>query len=352
VTVRFGIVGYGMIADAHANAIQSSGEAELVSVADPVPEARRAAVERWGCSAFESVDQMLREVEINAACVCAPPVLHRGLTEALLNRGVHVLCEKPLGVTARDARAMVALAEERGLVLAVSSKFRFVPALVEAHRLIHVGTIGHPITCEVTLCAQNPAARGWYHRPKLSGGGVVMDNGPQAYDMISVVLGEHPLVTSALFAPRSMSPEVEDTAEILFRTAGPVIGRIALSWAYFTKELDYIVIHGRRGSLRVGWRGSGLRIHGDAEWTSFGNEYDKRKAFVDQLRAFISSVRGLKATEPASEAIAALDFVERVYETERLGRAGSSVDSTDIACTGHPDISTAMISHVATQVTQ
>jgi predicted dehydrogenase len=324
VTVRFGIVGYGMIADAHANAIHASGEAELVSVADPAPEARRAAEERWGCSAYESVEQMLREAKIDAACVCAPPALHRGMTEELLHSGVHVLCEKPLGMTARDARAMVAVAEKRRRVLAVSSKFRFIPDLLEAHRLIRAGMIGHPITCEVTLCAQNPAAQGWYHHPELSGGGVVMDNGPQAYDILSVVLGEHPLVTSALFAPRSMTPEVEDTAEILFQTDGGVIGRIALSWTYFTKELDYIVIHGRKGSLRVGWRGSGLRVHGDAEWTSFGNKYDKRKAFVDQLTAFVSSVRDLKATEPAAEAIGALAFVERVYEAERCWRERTS----------------------------
>ena len=154
-----------------------------------------------------------------------------------------------------------------------------------------------------------------------------MDNGPQAYDMIGVVLGEPPLVTSALFAPRSMSPEVEDTAEILFRTDGGVIGRIALSWAYFTKELDYIVIHGKKGSLKIGWAGSGLRAHGDAEWTALGNDYDKRKAFVDQLAAFVASVRGRSAIEPATEAIGALDFVERVYEVERRGRTVVSADS-------------------------
>lgn len=326
-TVRFAIVGYGMIAEAHASAIQSSGDAKLVAVADPAPEAQGAARERWGCSAFESVDRMLDEVKVDAACVCAPPALHRPLAERLLEAGVHVLCEKPIAVTAQDARAMVALAERRRLVLAVSSKFRFVPDLLEARRRIDAGTIGRPIHGEVTFCARILVAQRWNLRPELAGGGVVMDNGPHAYDVLTVVLGRPPIVTSAVFAARTTSPHVEDTAEVLFRTDNGVIGRIALSWTYFTKDLDYIVIHGENGTVRVGWTGGGIRAHGDADWTPFGSGYRKADAFRDQLGAFIGSVRDGSETKAPAEAIRALEFVERVYEAERYGRTGFSMDS-------------------------
>jgi predicted dehydrogenase len=315
-----------MIADAHATAIQASGEAELVSVADPAPDARRAAQERWGCSAYESVEQMLREVEIDAACVCAPPALHRPLTEQLLHAGVHVLCEKPLAVSGQDAGAMVDLAEERQLTLAVSSKFRFVPDLSEACRLIQAGTIGQPISCGVTLCARIPIKH-WNQRRDLAGGGVVMDNGPHAYDIVTVALGQSPIVTSAVFAPRVLSPEVEDTAEILFRTDGGAIGRIALSWTYFTKDLDYLVVQGRKGTLRIGWAGSGVRLHGKTDWTPFGSGYRKAEAFRSQLAAFLSTASNARPAAAPPEMTAALDFVERVYEAERFGRAGVSLDS-------------------------
>jgi predicted dehydrogenase len=327
VTVRFGIVGYGMIADAHATAIQASGEAALVSVADPAPDARRAAQERWGCSAYESVEQMLHEVEIDAACVCAPPAVHRLLAERLLHAGVHVLCEKPLAVSGQDARAMVDLAEERQLTLAVSSKFRFVPDLSEACRLIQAGTIGQPISCEVTLCARIPITQHWNQRRELSGGGVVMDNGAHAYDIVTVVLGQSPIVTSALFTPRALEPEVEDTAEILFRTDGGAIGRIALSWTYFTKDLDYLVVQGRKGTLRVGWAGSGVRLHGKTDWIPFGSGYRKAEAFRSQLAAFLSTASNPRPAAAPPEMTGALDFVERVYEAERFGRAVFSLDS-------------------------
>jgi predicted dehydrogenase len=326
-TIRFAIVGYGMIADAHATAIQASGDAQLIAVADPAPEAQRVAHERWGCSAYESVDRMLGEVKVDAACVCAPPALHRPLAERLLDAGLHVLCEKPLSVTVQDARAMVSLAEKRRLVLAVSSKFRFVPDLLEARRHIDAGAIGQPISCEVAFCARIPVADRWNLRPELSGGGVVMDNGPHAYDTLRVVLGQPPLVTSAMFAPRTVSPDVEDTAEILFRTEGGPIGRIALSWAYFARDLDYLIVQGMKGTLRVGWTGGGVRAHGDADWTPFGSGYRKAEAFGSQLGAFISSVRDVRGAEGPAEAVGALEFVERVYEAERCGRAGFSVDS-------------------------
>ena len=327
VTARFGIVGYGNIAAAHATAIHSSGAAELIAVADPDQRARQAAHERWGCSTYESVGRMLRDAKIDAACVCAPPILHRPLTEQLLTAGVHVLCEKPLSVTGDDARAMVDLAEERQLVIAVSSKFRHVADLVQARRQIDEGAIGRPIFYEVTLCALVPLATRWNCRRVQSGGGVVMDNGTHAYDILTAVLGETPLVTSAIFGIRTINPDVEDTAEILFRTNGDIIGRIALSWTYFTKDLDYLQVQGTKGTLRVGWSASAVRVHGSTDWTPFGSGYNKEEAFGSQLAAFLS--RMSRPQRASTEVIGALDFVERTYEVERLGRRVTSGESWD-----------------------
>ena len=327
VTMRFGIVGYGNIAAAHAAAIHSSGAAELVAVADPDPRALQAANARWGCSTYAGVDQMLDAVQVHAACVCAPPALHRPLVQRLLSAGVHVLCEKPLAVSVEDAKAMAALAADNRLVLACTSKFRFVPDLIEARRHVEDDTIGQPILCEVTLCARNPMTARWSLQPELSGGGVVMDNGPHAFDMIAVVLGQTPIVTAAVFAPRTLSPEVEDTAEIMFRIEGGPLGRIALSWTYFTKDLDYLVIHGTKGTLRVGWGGSCIRLHGNSEWIPFGTGYRKAEAFRNQFASLLSALADPYRMNSSVAATRALDFIERVYEVERLGRAGMRVES-------------------------
>lgn len=316
-TVRIGIVGCGRIADAHAAAIGARENAVLVAAADPDPEARRRAGEKWGCAGYDGVDRMLDAQEVDVALVCAPPALHRPLTERLLEAGVHVLCEKPMATTSADARAMLERATVRRRVLMISSKFRFVGDLLQARRAIEEGAIGMPVSCEITFCARFPIA-GWALRPEASGGGVVMDNGPHVFDVVASVLAARPAVVSAAFGPRTADPAVEDTAEILFRTDRGTVGRAALSWTYFTKDTDYLIVQGTKGTLRVGWSGAGIRSHG-GEWEPFGSGYDKARAFRDQLGAFLTLVDSGDGRDSAVEGVLAMEFVEKIYEAERRG---------------------------------
>lgn len=317
-TIRFGIVGYGDGAAACASAIRSSGS-EVVAVVGLDP-ASHSTQQEWGCSSFAGVREMLAGTRLDAAWVCASLPTQRKLVEQLLAAGVHVLCDKPLSVRSEDARAIVALAEEKHLVLAFSSKFRHAPDLQLARHHIDEGAIGRPISCEVTLCGRVPlAGRG--------GSGVVMVNGSDAYDILTVVLGEAPIVSSVLFGARTLNSELEDTAEIHFHTSSKVMGRIALSRTYDAKDLDYLVVHGTEGTLRVGWSGGALRAHGAREWTPFGSGYDNAAALARQVAALLSSFSRSRHTQTHDAIIGALEFVERVYEVERFGRGLLSGES-------------------------
>lgn len=325
--LRFAIVGCGAIADAHAAAIGAVEGVTLIAATDPLEASRIRAGEAWSCPAFADPRQMLREIEIDAACVCAPPARHRELVETLIDAGVHVLCEKPLAVTTTAAAALAERALAAGRVLMTSSKFRFVEDLDEVRRRIAVGEIGQPILCEVTFCARIPAGGDWKVRPVVSGGGVVMDNGSHVYDVVAASLAEPIVEVAAVFGPRTLSDEVEDTAEILFRTVGGVLGRVALSWSYFTRDLDYLMIQGTEGGMRVAWDGGRVRRHGQVEWTPFGavavrsapGGYNKTRAFRRQIEAFIARIRGSHLEGAAAEGIRAIAFIEAVYRAERSG---------------------------------
>ncbi|MGH7550538.1 MAG: Gfo/Idh/MocA family protein [Gemmatimonadota bacterium] len=324
--IRFAIVGHGRIAAQHAAAIEATDEACLVAVADPDALARRSAEERWNCRSHASIDRLLAEEEIDAAIVCTPPALHLPHVERLLFTGQHVLCEKPLAPTSRAARAMVQRAGAAGRTLMASTKFCFVPDLHEARRRVEGGEIGRPLACEVAFCAPVAVAGGWMLRPELSGGGVVMDNGTHAFDVLATALGADPVVLSAAFGPRVASPSVEDAAEIQIRIGEGIVGRIALSWSHFTKDLDYFVIHGTDGTIRVGWPGSQIRRHGDREWVPFGSGYDKTREFASQLQDFLSVLRGGRPSVPPEQAVKAVEFVEGVYRAEdwAAGLAGDA----------------------------
>jgi predicted dehydrogenase len=141
-----------------------------------------------------------------------------------------------------------------------------------------------------------------------------MDNGPHAFDVLSHVLDSAIDDASGSFAIPVVAPPVEDTATIVFKTASGSTGRIELSWVYFSKDLDYLVVQGTEGTLRVGWTGGQFRRHGDREWLPFGTGYDKLASFRGVWGAFVGPDVGA-AREPGP--LAALDLIDRVYAGDR-----------------------------------
>lgn len=321
--VRWAIVGCGAIADAHVEAIRRNPATRLVAGVDPAAPARERAGAAWGCPTFASVEEMLHETDVDAACVCAPPALHRRLAADLLAAGIHVLSEKPLATTLADAEAMVADAGRHGRVLRASAKFRFAADLIEARRLLDDGAVGEPVLYEVTFCARVPMAGRWNVRPELSGGGVVMDNAPHALDVLGTVMDADIVRVRAAFSRPVIASAVEDTAELQLQTEGGTLARIALSWSYFTKDLDYLMVQGTEGALRVAWTGGLRRRHGERDWTPFGKGYDKHAAFGQQLDAFLALVRGERdASLPLAgfgDPVCAMALIEEAYRAERDG---------------------------------
>lgn len=327
--IDLAVVGCGAIAGAHAEALRDRSDARLAAGVDPSPEARERAAREWGCEVNASLEEALDEQAIDAAIVCTPPATHAAVVERLLKAGVDVLCEKPLATSAADARRMAEAAELADRVLDVSAKFRHVEDLREAARRVEAGEIGRAVYYEVTFCAPVDVDERWNVDPSMSGGGVVMDNGPHALDVLSHVLDSPVDRVSAGFSPPEISGAVEDTAEVQLRTERGTVGRIGLSWTYYTKDLDYLMVQGTEGGLRVGWPGGRVRRHGEQEWTEFGTGYDKAAAFAGQMETFLRRVRGEAPADP-SPGVRAVEILEQVYAAER-GRAWRSARAADVA---------------------
>jgi predicted dehydrogenase len=316
--MNLAIIGCGRIAHAHATAIKERSDVSLIAVVDPIEEKRREFVDTYGGVACDSIQAMLSQVAPDAACLCTPPAMHEEGATELFRSDIHVLCEKPLAISSESAQSMVSHAERAKRVLMVSSKFRFVEDLWEARRRIESGKIGPTVHVEVSFCSRLPLVDTWHTRPELSGGGVIMDNGPHAYDVLSVLTGDcEPRVVAAALGPPSANGRVEETAEIIVRLAGESVGRIALSWAYNSATLDYVHVHGSDGELRIAWDGGWVRCDRD-EWEEFGSGYDKGEAFRRMLDRFVKSVRGGIAPEPLDRALTAVQFVEAAYQVESL----------------------------------
>ncbi len=121
------VVGVGHLGRHHARLLQQVPGAQLVAVADSRPEQARQVAGELGVPAVASADELPRSVR--AVSVAVPTSLHHAVACPLLERGVHVLVEKPMAATLDQARAMAALAADRGVLLQVGHIERFNPAL-------------------------------------------------------------------------------------------------------------------------------------------------------------------------------------------------------------------------------
>ncbi len=317
--VRFGLVGAGAIAQAYAQAFSQTVAAKLVAVADSRREAAEKMADAAQCQAFTDAESMADAVELDAVLVCTPPSTHREICCSLLERGIHVLCEKPLAISSADAEAMIAAAEARGLHFTMASKFRYVVDVQKAKELIADGTIGEVVLFENVFTGRVDMSTRWNSNPEIAGGGVLIDNGTHSVDVARFCLGELAEV-QAMEGNRIQLLPVEDTAKMFIRSRQGVLGSIDLSWSV-SKELPYfIAVYGSEGTILVGWRESKFRRTGDAEWTVFGAGYDKFAAFRGQIENFAGVVRGEEALVVTSvDALASVQVIEAAYRSLARG---------------------------------
>jgi predicted dehydrogenase len=312
--MQLGLIGAGGIAQTYVQALADSATAELMGVADVRASAAEALAERAGCRAFHSFENLLDETECEGVIVCTPPVTHPEICCAVLDRGVNVLCEKPLAVGIDEARTMVAAAERSGAQLTMASKFRYARDVVEAKSIVTSGVIGDVVLFENAFTSRVEMKSRWNSDPTISGGGVLVDNGTHSVDILRYFLG--PLVEIQTIEGRRVQDiPVEDTVRVFVRSAAGVMGSIDLSWS-LNKELPYYIsVYGSGGTVHVGWKESKFRRADDKEWTVFGSGYDKVQAFRSQIDNFVRSVRGQELPLIAlADALASVEVIDAAYD--------------------------------------
>lgn len=131
--LRFAVVGAGVMGTNHVRVLRAVPDAEVTHVVDPDRERAERVATTCGAKAASDVAEVLGEVD--CAVVASPSSQHEEHAGLLLTNGVHVLVEKPIATTPDAAARLVALAEERGMVLQVGHVERFNPAVMELDRL-------------------------------------------------------------------------------------------------------------------------------------------------------------------------------------------------------------------------
>jgi predicted dehydrogenase len=313
--VSFGIVGVGGVGQTYAQAFEGCDFVQLSAVADTRAEVVFGSAQKLSCQAYDSYEAMAKHAKLDAVIVCTPPVTHPEICVYFLERGIHVLCEKPFSIESESARRMLRVADETGSTLTMGSKFRYAEDVIRAKQIVASGILGDIILFENTFASRVNMSSRWNSNPAISGGGVLIDNGSHSVDLMRYFLG--PLAdVQVIEGKRAQGLSVEDTVRIFVRSAAGVTGSIDLSWS-INKELDnYLSIYGSHGTVLVGWKESKYRQSSSSEWVVFGHGYSKLQAFRRQISNFARSI--LKQEQlliTADDGLASVRAIEAAYSS-------------------------------------
>jgi predicted dehydrogenase len=251
VTLRYGVIGAGVVAPLHVQAIAALDDAELVGIAAHDRELAVARAQEAGCPWFVDHRQLLA-LEPDVVVVCTPHPSHPPLAIDALGSGAHVLVEKPLAVEAREADTMIDAADRAGRLLGVCFQQRFRPVIVAAHALVASGRLGELIRVSIVDPLYRPnsyyGTADWRGTWVGEGGGVLMNQAPHTLDLLCHLAGP-PATVWGLSRRRSQPMEAEDTATALVEYRNGAVGTIAVSTV--EPGVQRIELVGDRGRIEI-----------------------------------------------------------------------------------------------------
>nr|WP_107908639.1 Gfo/Idh/MocA family oxidoreductase [Streptomyces chartreusis] len=281
-TLGVAVVGFGWMGRVHTQAYarvphhypQLSLRPRLLTVAEEVPGRAEEAAAQFG---FASTTRDWRDVaadpSVRAVSITAPNFLHREIGVAMAEAGKHIWIEKPVGLTAEDARAVADAAAGAGVHSAVGFNYRNAPAVETARELIASGEIGTVTHVRVRLfsdyAAHPQGALTWRYERERGGSGVLGDLASHGVDLARFLLGDIASLTAdtAIFVPERARPtgataghslatgelgpvENEDYVNCLLRFASGVRGVLEACRVSVGEQNNYgFEVHGTEGAV-------------------------------------------------------------------------------------------------------
>lgn len=333
--LRSAIIGCGNIFTMHVTPVKHRDDAELVAVCDVKKDRADKAAAKYGTTAYYDYEKMIEEVKPDIVHVCLPHYLHPVASRFAIERGVNVLCEKPISIDYRSAEENVRLAAEKGVNYGVIFQCRYNDASQAVKNALVSGELGKIISARSTLTWARPdtyySESDWKGTWDKEGGGVIIDQAIHSMDLVNWFISSEPVTVDANFANRGHKiMKVEDSAEGLITYKNGV--RYAF-WAmnnYGCNEPIEIRLLCENGKAVLTYDdavisyldGREVRVHQSEDKFSYENGKDYWGfQHVKQIDDFYRSVKEKRPPEiSAAEALKIQKIVCAVYESGRTGK--------------------------------
>jgi predicted dehydrogenase len=316
--MRVAMIGCGAVTEQmHLPASVQVPGCNLVALVDRNLERARTLAAQYGVPRI-AADYTEIQSDIDLALIATPPSSHAAIGVPLLKRGVHVLCEKPLSVTAEEAQRMIDAAQEGRAVLAVGLVRRFYPSFRALKAMVLRGQFGalREIRVEEGGEFSWPTQTGYMFR-REGGGGVLFDTGAHSVDLILWLMGE---VADVHYCDDALGG-VESNARLELEFSNGATGLFRLSRTRgFSNTLR---VTGTRGWAQVGLGDinkltvclpGGLGGHAEPVALTAGCLKNLTAAIADQLRDAIQSAREERAPYVSGQdGLRVTELIRRCY---------------------------------------
>lgn len=344
--IRVGIIGVGNIAENHIKAYQQNENAELCAFCDINEERLKAMGEKYGVTRlYTDKDEMLQQEELDAVSVCTWNSQHAPCTIAALQAGVHVLCEKPMAVSAKEAGAMKQAAEESGKLLMIGFVRRFGNDRKIVQDFIKNDYMGDIYYAKATYLRRNGNPGGWFGDKSRSGGGPLIDLGVHVIDLVRYLSGNPKAVSvygatfqklfdrkGAIGKPKYLSSgatdhdicDVEDLASAMIRFENGEVLSVEAAFSLNIKE--------DCGTIEMFGTKAGVKLNPEIEFYSSQYDYLSNVTleapsalefgglFENEINHFVTCVQeGTPCKAPAEDGVEMMRILDAVYESAQTG---------------------------------
>jgi myo-inositol 2-dehydrogenase/D-chiro-inositol 1-dehydrogenase len=325
-TVRFGLLGAGRIGKVHAKAVTANPKAQLVAVADAMPDAAAALSAQYGAE-IRSIEAIKAASDIDAVIICTPTDTHADLIERFARSGKAIFCEKPVDLDVERVKACLKVVDQTGATLMVGFNRRFDPHFQAVKAAIDAGQVG--AVEMVTIVSRDPGAPPADYVKRS--GGIFRDMTIHDFDMARFLLGEEIETVSAqasVLVDKAIGAAGDyDSASIMLFTASGKHATISNSRRATYGYDQRIEVHGSKGAVASeNQRPVSIEIATASGYTRpplhdfFMTRYTE--AYAREISSFIDFVESKSPASPSgADGLIALALAEAALKSVTEGRA-------------------------------
>jgi predicted dehydrogenase len=325
--IRYAVVGLGHIAQvAVLPAFKNAANSELITLVSGEAKKLKKVGKKYCVEhvySYDDYEQALSDVD--AVYIALPNHLHRDYAVRAAKAGVHVLCEKPMAVTADECKAMIEAAEQNNVKLMIAYRLHFEAANLEAIRLVKKGTLGDVrfFTSEFAQDVVPDNVR--VTEPVERGGGPLYDMGVYCINAARYLFRDEP---TDVFATTSTNGEqrfrnVEEMTSVIMRFPKDQVA--AFTCSFGAADIARYTLIGTKGTLTADPAyeyAEPLKHQLKIGEKTKAKTFPKRDQFAAELVYFSDCILNDKNPEPSGlEGLADVRIVEAAYESARTGKA-------------------------------